>query len=36
MKSLESVAAKIENINFIGYEINEEYVELCAERLAAL
>lgn len=32
----ECVAAKIENINFIGYEINEEYIELCAERLAAL
>ena len=32
----ECVAAKMENINFIGYEINEEYVELCGERLAAL
>ncbi len=29
----ECVAAKNENINFIGYEINEEYVQLCRERL---
>lgn len=29
----ECVAAKRENINFIGYEINEEYVQLCRERL---
>ena len=29
----ECVAAKKENINFIGYEINEEYVELCRQRL---
>ena len=29
----ECVAAKNENINFIGYEINEHYVKLCNERL---
>ena len=29
----ECVAAKNENINFIGYEINEDYVKLCNERL---
>ena len=29
----ECVAAKKENINFIGYEINEDYVKLCNERL---
>ena len=29
----ECVAAKKENINFIGYEINPEYVELCNQRL---
>ena len=29
----ECVAAKKENINFIGFEINEEYVKLCNERL---
>ena len=29
----ECVAAKKENINFIGFEINEEYVALCNERL---
>lgn len=29
----ECVAAKEEKIDFIGYEINEEYVELCNERL---
>ena len=29
----ECVAAKKLNINFIGYEINEEYVKLCNERL---
>ena len=31
----ELVAAKRENINFIGFEINGEYVALCNERLAA-
>ncbi len=30
----ECVAAKKENINFIGFEINDEYVNLCNERLA--
>ena len=29
----ECVAAKKENINFIGFEINVEYVKLCNERL---
>ena len=29
----ECVAAKKENINFIGYEINEKYVQLCEDRL---
>ena len=29
----ECVAAKKENINFIGFEINEDYVDLCNERL---
>lgn len=29
----ECVVAKQENINFIGYEINKEYVDLCNERL---
>jgi site-specific DNA-methyltransferase (adenine-specific) len=29
----ECVASKIENINFIGFEINEEYVKLCNKRL---
>ena len=32
----ECVAAKKENINFIGYEINEEYVKLCNQRLESL
>ena len=32
----ECVAAKKENINFIGFEINEEYVNLCNERLSAI
>ena len=32
----ECVAAKIENINFIGFEINKEYVDLCNERLSQL
>jgi len=30
----ECVAAKKEGINFIGFEINEEYVRLCIKRLA--
>ena len=29
----ECVVAKKEGINFIGYEINEEYVQLCNHRL---
>ncbi len=29
----ECVAAKKENINFIGFEINKDYVKLCNERL---
>ena len=29
----ECVAAKKEKINFVGYEINEKYVQLCLERL---
>jgi len=29
----ECVAAKKHNIHFIGYEINEDYVDLCNERL---
>jgi len=29
----ECVAAKKENINFIGYELNEDYVKLCNQRL---
>ena len=32
----ECVAAKIQNINFIGYEINEEYITLCNNRLDTL
>ena len=32
----ECVAAKKENINFIGYEINEKYVQLCEDRLNSL
>lgn len=32
----ECVAAKKQNINFIGYEINEEYVTLCNNRLDTL
>jgi len=32
----ECVAAKKENINFIGFEINEDYVKLCNERLDAV
>ena len=30
----ECVAAKKENINFIGFEINPDYVEVCNQRLA--
>tara|TARA_B100001287_G_scaffold138841_1_gene116951 strand:+ start:2636 stop:3442 length:807 start_codon:yes stop_codon:yes gene_type:complete len=30
----ECVAAKMEGINFVGFEINTEYVELCNSRLA--
>ena len=29
----ECVAAKKLGVNFIGYEINKEYVDLCNERL---
>lgn len=32
----ECVAAKKENINFIGFEINEDYVKLCNERLDSI
>lgn len=32
----ECVAAKKENINFIAYEINSDYIQLCNERLAAV
>ena len=32
----ECVAAKMQNINFIGYEINEDYVTLCNNRLDTL
>ena len=32
----ECVAAKKEKINFIGFEINEEYVKLCNERLDSI
>lgn len=32
----ECVAAKKENINFIGFEINAEYVKLCNERLNSI
>ena len=32
----ECVAAAEENLSFIGYEINPEYVTLCKERLAAV
>ena len=32
----ECVAAKIENINFIGFEINKDYVSLCNERLSII
>ena len=30
----ECVAAKQENIDFIGFEINEEYIDLCNKRLS--
>lgn len=30
----ECVAAKQENINFIGFEINQEYIDICNERLS--
>ena len=29
----ECVAAKKENINFIGFEINQDYINICHERL---
>ena len=32
----ECVSAKKNNINFIGYEINQEYVELCNKRLESI
>lgn len=32
----ECVAAKKENINFIGFELNAEYVKICNERLDAI
>ena len=32
----ECVAAKKENINFIGFEINQQYVKLCYQRLETL
>lgn len=32
----ECVAAKKENINFIGYEINEDYVKICNDRLSII
>jgi len=32
----ECVAAKKENINFIGFEINDDYVKLCNERLEGI
>lgn len=32
----ECVAAKIENVNYIGFEINSEYVDLCNERLSTI
>ena len=32
----ECVAAKKENINFIAYEINPDYIELCNERLSSV
>jgi len=30
----ECVAAKMENINFIGFEINKDYIEICNQRLS--
>ena len=32
----ECVAAKKENINFLGFEINDDYVNLCEERLLSV
>ena len=32
----ECVAAKTLGINFIGYEINPKYIDLCNERLESL
>ena len=32
----ECVAAKTLGINFIGYEINQKYIDLCNERLESL
>jgi len=32
----ECVAAKIENVNYIGFEINSEYIDLCNERLSTI
>jgi site-specific DNA-methyltransferase (adenine-specific) len=32
----ECVAAKKNEINYIGYEINEDYVNLCEERLSSV
>lgn len=32
----ECVAAKKQNINFIGFEINKEYVSLCNQRLSSI
>ena len=32
----ECVASKKLGVNFIGYELNEEYVELCNERLSQI
>ena len=32
----ECVAAKLEDINYIGYEINPEYIQLCNQRIASI
>jgi site-specific DNA-methyltransferase (adenine-specific) len=32
----ECVAAKIENINFIGFEINNDYIDLANNRLSLI
>ena len=32
----ECVAAKKENINFVGFEINKDYVDLCNKRLDSI